>query len=320
MLNGGRLDGLCPACTWRSLSEVESDEAEPSASADTTKGLFQIPGHTVIEEIARGGMGIVYRAQQMEPDRQVALKMLLPHQLGSADMRERFRLEVRTIAGLEHPAILPVYQVGEHDGLPYFTMKLATGGTLTQRKAGFVGNGRAIAHLVAMLADAVQFAHERGVLHRDLKPGNILFDEAGRAYVSDFGLAKLLEIHSTITRSIEVLGTPQYLAPEIAGGSVRSATTASDVYGLGATLYELLAGQPPFEADGVPALLRKIAEEEPRPPSAVPALPCWSAAPARPSHKNYSSTCAAPAGRYRRCSKAAFSSMGGPFVYWASSR
>ncbi|MCI0536195.1 MAG: WD40 repeat domain-containing serine/threonine protein kinase [Verrucomicrobiales bacterium] len=216
------------------------------------------------EEIARGGMGIVYRAWQKEPGREIALKMLLPHRVNSPGMAERFRLEDRALSDLEHPAILPVYQVGEHEGLPYFTMKLASGGTLAQRKAEFVGDWRAIAELVATLADAVQFAHQRGVLHRDLKPGNILFDEGGRAYVSDFGLAKLIDAETDLTRTADFLGTPHYVAPEVASRSARSAIISSDIYSLGAIFYELLAGRPPFEAEGVPALLKKIAEEEPR--------------------------------------------------------
>src|SRR2546421_3564180 len=209
---------LCPACAWKGL--LEEGEAE-------VKNLMRLPGYQVLEEISRGGMGIVYRARQVDPARTVALKMLLPHQLGSPEMAQRFRLEVRALTELDHPAILPVYQVGEQDGLPFFTMKLATGGTLAQRKAEFAENWQRIAELVATLADAVHFAHEHGVLHRDLKPGNVLFDEAGRPFVSDFGLAKLTELEETtpmLTRSTHLLGTPQYLAPEVAAGSVRAAT------------------------------------------------------------------------------------------------
>ena len=230
---------------------------------------MQVPGYEIQEEIARGGMGIVYRARQLEPQRTVALKMLLPHLTGSVEMAERFRLEVRALTELEHSAILPVYQVGEHDGLPFFTMKLATGGTLAERRARFAGQWENIATLIATLADAVQFAHEHGVLHRDLKPGNVLFDDAGRSYVSDFGLAKLTDGESNLTRSLDFLGTAHYVAPEVAASSARHATTASDIYSLGAILYELLAGRPPFEAEGVPALLRKIAEAEPLKPSTV---------------------------------------------------
>jgi len=253
------LDGFCAACMWGAFIDEEGSSA-PGFQ-------LRIRGHKVAGEIARGGMGIVYRARQLTPPRDVALKMLLPHQLASAGMAERFRQEARALADLEHPNILPVYQLGEHDGIPFFTMKLATGGTLAQRKGQLRGQWRAIAELVATLAEAVQFAHERGVLHRDLKPGNVLFDEPGRAYVSDFGLAKLLGNDTELTRSIEFLGTPHYVAPEVAARSAKDATTASDIYSLGAILYELLAGHPPFEAEGVPALLKKIVEEAPLLPS-----------------------------------------------------
>jgi len=267
-LPGGRLEGFCPACAWPGAddgAEPTEDASHPNAANPSASPLMRIPGYDVTEEIARGGMGIVYRARQLDPARTVALKMLLPHQLGLAGM-ERFRVEVRALTELEHPAILPVYQVGEQSGLPFFTMKLATGGTLAQRKGQFAGNWRAIAELVATLADAVQFAHEHGVLHRDLKPGNVLFDDYARPYVSDFGLAKLASADSDLTRSADFLGTPHYVAPEIAMASARQATTASDIYALGAILYELLAGRPPFEANGIPALLKKISEEEPAAP------------------------------------------------------
>src|SRR5258706_15137102 len=158
------LAGLCPACMWKDLCEPEE-----AAVASSRRGAgMQLPGYEIVQEIARGGMGIVYRPRQLDPSRAVALKMLLPHQLASAGMAERFRLEVRALSELEHPAILPVYLMGEQDGLPFFTMKLATGGTLAQRRAQYAGHWRAIAELVAGLADAVQFAHERGVLHRAL--------------------------------------------------------------------------------------------------------------------------------------------------------
>ena len=260
------LGGLCASCMMKLVMPEGNWGHQPSIMQHQSP-LLTIPGYEIHKEIARGGMGIVYRARQLEPEREVALKMLLPHQVASPGMRERFRLEARAIAALEHPAILPVHHVGEHNGLPFFTMKLATGGTLAQRKEHFTGKWRGIAELVASLADAVQFAHERGVLHRDLKPGNVLFDEASRAYVSDFGLAKLVGTDSDLTRSVELLGTPHYVAPEIAAHSAKEATTASDIYSLGAIFYELLAGRPPFDAEGVPALLKKIVEEEPVSPS-----------------------------------------------------
>jgi len=248
ILDAGRLEGLCPVCIWRSLSE---EDAESAAILSPAPGLLRIPGYLVLEEISRGGMGIVYRARQSEPLRDVALKMLLPHQLGSAEARERFRVEVRTISSLDHPCILPVYQVGDCEGMPFFAMKYASGGTLAARAGQYHGHPREIATLIAQVAGAVQFAHERGVLHRDLKPGNVLFDQDGRAYVSDFGLTKLVTDDTDLTRSADVLGTPHYLAPEVAANGVRLATTASDVYSLGTILYELLAGRRPF--DGAPA-------------------------------------------------------------------
>ena len=215
-----------------------------------------------LRELARGGMGIVYQARQLAPQREVAVKMLLP-QMITDELRERFRLEARTMADLNHPGILPLHQLGEWAGVPFFTMKLASGGTLAARGSEYAGKWREVAELLAGIADAVGYAHDHGVLHRDLKPGNILFDEEGRAYVADFGLVKLANVDSNLTRSVAMLGTPQYMAPELAAKDVRSATVRSDVYSLGAVLYELLAQAPPFKAGNLPALLREIAETEP---------------------------------------------------------
>ncbi len=223
-------------------------------------------GHELIEEIARGGMGVVYRARQREPEREVALKTMRGAELDSPEALGRFRSEARAMADLDHPAILPVFTFGEHDGVPYFTMKLATGGTLAQRLGAYAGKWREIAELLASVADALQYAHARAVLHRDVKPANILFDESGRAYVSDFGIAKLLDsTDGALTHTAAVLGTPHYLAPEIAANDARAATTASDVWSLGVILYELLAQRRPFEGDSIPTLLRAITEMEPRP-------------------------------------------------------
>lgn len=216
-------------------------------------------------------MGVVYRARQHEPSRDVALKTLRGADLPSLESRDRFRTEARAMAALEHPGILPVFAVGEEDGIPYFTMKLAGGGALSHRQAEFTEKWHEIADLVAGICDAVQFAHERGVLHRDLKPANILFDETGRAYVSDFGLAKLADATGNLTVTTGQLGTPLYLAPEIIESDARAATTLSDVWALGAMLYELLAQRPPFEAESHAVLLRRIVEKDPAPlPNAVP--------------------------------------------------
>jgi WD40 repeat protein len=249
--------GLCPACVWSGLA------------LDSAQQL-SIPGLVLKEEIARGGMGIVYRGVETEVGREVAVKMLLPALADTPGMRERFRQEAQAVGALNHPGILPVYRVGEHDGLPYFTMKLATGGTLAGRRAEYAGKWRAIAELLAQIADAVHHAHQHGLLHRDLKPGNILLDENGRACVSDFGLVKIAGADSTLTRSVALLGTPHYLAPEVANRDARAASVASDVWSLGAMLYELMAGRVPFAAEGVAALLRQITEES---PPAIPGAP-----------------------------------------------
>jgi len=234
---GDGAEAWCPRCA---LGEALDTRVEDGA-------LFAVPGHVVLAELGRGAAGIVYRARQEQPAREVALKILRPHEAGSAESLARFRLEAATIAALDHPAILPVLSVGEHDGLPYFTMKLCQG-TLAQRLENYRGRWRETADLVAVLAEAVQHAHARGVLHRDLKPGNVLFDEAGRPFVSDFGLAKLTEstgAASPATRPLLVMGTPGYLAPEVLAGGAGAATTAADVFALGAILHELLTGSPP---------------------------------------------------------------------------
>lgn len=249
-MSPGRSGSICAACA---LGDVLNEVGE------------RFDGHELLEEIARGGMGVVYRARQTDPGREVALKTLLGISQDSASARERFRLEARAMANLHHPGILPVYACGEQDGVPFFTMQLATGGTLAERRSRYKGAWRDAAALIADLADAVHHAHEHGVLHRDIKPGNILFDETGRGFVSDFGLAKLAEGDPSLTRSSAMLGTPRYLAPELVSKDVGAATTASDIWGLGAMLFELCAQRPPFDAESTAALLRRIAEDNPAP-------------------------------------------------------
>ena len=267
VVRNSRLRGLCPACLARGISSVS--EAPPEASPEAEEAddaLFHLPGHDVLEEIARGGMGIVYRARQHHPAREVALKMLLPGGATPA-LRERFRNEARTMSDLEHKGVLPLHQFGEHGGTPWFTMKLASGGSLVDRLKGPSGSPfppREAAALMAEIADAIAYAHQRGVLHRDLKPGNILFDAEGHPYVADFGLAKLDSASAGgLTHSRALLGTPHYLAPELARKAGASATVATDIYALGAILYELLSGRPPFQAETIAALLRSIADDDP---------------------------------------------------------
>lgn len=262
-LASNRLRGLCPSCLVRGITLDGEAEHEPG---DENGKLFSIPGHDVLDELARGGMGIVYRARQRDPEREVALKMLLPG--GSTPvLRERFRNEARTMAELDHPGVLPLYNFGEHGGTPWFTMRLASGGSLADHLKNpgdpLRTDSRKAAALTAEIADAVAYAHQRGVLHRDLKPANILFHSDGRASVADFGLAKLDSVRNGLTVSRAMLGTPHNLAPELAAKPGAAATVATDVYALGTILYEMLAGRPPFQAETLPGLLRSIVEDDP---------------------------------------------------------
>ncbi len=266
-LSSSRLFGLCPACLLGHPPAGATLPGEPAPRSGPA--LMQLSGHRLTRELARGGMGIVYEATQLSPERTVAIKMLLPHLIDQPAMRERFRREAQAMAGLDHPGILPVYEVGDHNGLPYFSMKFAAGGSLAEQAPRYLGQWRAIAELVAALADAIHLAHSHGVLHRDLKPGNILFDEQGRAYLSDFGIAKQLAAPAQdhqLTKSATLLGTPNYLPPEWAAGTARRPTTAADVYGLGTILYQLLTGAPPHQAAQLTTLLRQIADEPATPP------------------------------------------------------
>lgn len=236
-----------------------------------------VPGYEILGEISRGGMGVVYHARQLRPEREVALKVLLPQFAEEPEMLARFQLEARAMAGLDHPGILPVYEVGEADGAPFFSMKLASGGSLSDRLLRGPMPPKEAAALMVGLARALHHAHQHGVLHRDLKPGNFLFLEDGRACVSDFGLAKLtLSDHGPmLTRTESFFGTPHYMPPEVAAGSVGDATVAGDLYSMGAVLYECLTGKRPHPSkENVAALLRSIADDPVTAPDVLkPELP-----------------------------------------------
>jgi TolB-like protein/Tfp pilus assembly protein PilF len=249
------LGGLCPVCL---LDAALPDEAVEESAA------FR---YDLIEEIGRGGMGVVYRAVQHGSLRHVAVKMILAEQAATPGMLERFRAEGEAIASLDHPHILPIYETGEIDATPFYSMRLVSGGTLRERVADFHAQPRWAAKLMATVARAVHHAHERGILHRDLKPGNILLDGAERTpFVSDFGLAKWLGRDNRLTLATSALGTPHYIAPEQAAGASKELTPAADVYSLGAILYELLAGRPPFVADTPLETLRLAADTPPPAP------------------------------------------------------
>ena len=226
---------------------------------------------TLMEELGRGGMGVVYRARQDGLGRVVALKMLLRGSTASPTDLARFRAESEAAARLEHPHIVPIHTVGDHGGLPYFTMALIEGTTLARRLADGPIPPAEAAALLAPICRAIDFAHRRGVLHRDLKPSNILIDREGLPLVSDFGLAKRVDADPaasdpTLTPSGDILGTPSYMPPEQAAGGRGPLGPASDVYSLGAILYQMLAGRPPFQAARAVDTILLVLEQDPLPP------------------------------------------------------
>jgi serine/threonine-protein kinase len=241
------------------------------AAADASLGKVRYFGdYELLEEIARGGMGVVYKARQISLNRVVALKMILAGQLASEAEVQRFRIEAEAAAGLDHPNIVPIHEVGEHQGQHYFSMKLIEGGSLMDLRKGVEGQAllRSVANVMIAVCRAVHHAHQRGILHRDLKPGNILLDGNGVAHVTDFGLAKRVGRDSSVSQSGAIVGTPGYMAPEQAAGK-KGLTVAADVYGLGAVLYALLTGRPPFEAETPLDTLLKVLEKEPERPRAL---------------------------------------------------
>jgi hypothetical protein len=262
-------------------SVADPPPATHHAGGDTLPG---IPGYEILRELGRGGMGVVYLARQAGLERMVALKMLLAGRHAAASERARFKAEVEAIARLQHPNLVQVFEVGEYDGHPFFSMEYLDGGNLEDRIGARPQPARQAAQLVEVLACAIHAAHERGVIHRDLKPANVLLvrsdarhgvppssvgaDASGhfQPKISDFGLAKRLDVSSGPTLSQHVLGTPGYMAPEQAAGRSKHVGPGTDVYALGAILYQLLTGRPPFEGESALDVIRQVELEDPVPP------------------------------------------------------
>jgi WD40 repeat protein/tRNA A-37 threonylcarbamoyl transferase component Bud32 len=238
------------------------DDREPKAE----RAPLRFGDYELIQQIARGGMGVVYKARQRKLGRVVALKMILAGRLATAEEVQRFYLEAQAAAQLEHPGIVPIFEVGEHAGQPFFSMSFVEGGSLANRVREGPLPPREAAGLVERIAGAVAYAHAHGIIHRDLKPGNILLDKDGTPKVSDFGLAKKVAGDSHLTLAGQVVGTPAYMAPEQAAGKTDEVGPAADIYALGAILYCLLTGRPPFDSVDTLETLRQVKEQEPVPP------------------------------------------------------
>ncbi len=242
-----------------------TDFREPRPTNGVALGSVRYFGdYELLKEIARGGMGVVYRARQVSLNRPVALKMILAGQLAGPDDIRRFHIEAEAAAKLDHPGIVPIYEIGEHDGQHFFSMGFVEGTSLAARVVDGPLPPREAATLTMHVAEAMHYAHSKGVIHRDLKPGNVLLDDRGRPKVTDFGLAKTLQADSGLTDTGQVIGTPSYMPPEQAEG--REVGPAADVYALGAILYCLLTGRPPFQAASPMDTLMQVLDREPLPP------------------------------------------------------
>src|SRR5919204_2511103 len=270
--------GLCVSCLLRcglraaELAEESFDDT--LAAIEIRDSDWQLGNYQILEEIGRGGMGVIYRARQRHSRRIVALKRVLSYHSDSQETLNRFRREAEAAASLDHPNILPIYEVavGE-DGLPFFSMKFAPGGSLLHARTTFRDRPRDAVQLVAKVARAIDHANKAGILHRDLKPGNILLDARGEPLVSDFGLAKWIDATSDLTRTMTVFGTPGYIAPEQVRSPADILSAAVDIYSLGAILFELLSSRPPFEAEHAIAVIHQAAEKQaPKLRSIAPAI------------------------------------------------
>src|SRR6516162_7036379 len=278
-------EGLCPKCVLKAAlgnfldspvaagDDGGTDENEANAAATQTRKstraaqlLGELGDYELLEEIGRGGQGVVFRARQRSLNRTVALKVISLGQWASEAHLKRFRREAEAAASLDHPSIVPIHEVGERDGSCYFSMRFVEGGQLDEVVRHTPISIRQAAELIAKVARTVDYAHEHGIVHRDIKPGNILLDQSGEPHLTDFGLARLVEAESTVTCTLEVLGTPSYMAPEQAVGNNEVVSSATDVYGLGAVLYQLITGHPPFAGGTSYETIKLVLDSEPRRP------------------------------------------------------
>src|SRR6266542_2273835 len=271
--------GTCINCLLREGLEAKGEASREAfesilTEANVTDTQWRLGHYEILEEIGRGGMGVIYRARQQHSRRIVAVKRILAHEVNSHEALVRFRREAEAVASFDHPNILPIYEVSEsEEGLPFFSMKYAEGGSLRAAAPALRTKPRECVRLIAKVARAMAYAHGKGVLHRDLQPGNILLDENGEPMVSDFGLAKWLDQSSDLTRTLETLGTPGYIAPEQAECRAADLTSAADVYSLGAILFYLLTGRPPFVGPNVLWVIHQAAANPaPRLRSLAPSL------------------------------------------------
>src|SRR5438132_3787641 len=275
-----RLDhGTCINCLLREGLEAEGEASRQAfesvlEEANVSDKEWRLGHYEILEEIGRGGMGVIYRARQQHSRRIVAVKRILAHQMNSHETLVRFRREAEAVASLDHPNILPIYEVSEsEEGLPFLSMKYATGGSLRAAAPPLRTTHRECVRVMAKVARGIAYAHGKGVLHRDLQPGNILLDGNGEPMVSDFGLAKWLDQNSDLTRTLETLGTPGYIAPEQAECAADKLTSAADIYSLGAILFYLLTGRPPFVGPNVLHVIHQAAATPaPRLRSLAPSL------------------------------------------------
>jgi TolB-like protein/predicted Ser/Thr protein kinase len=277
-------EGGCPGCFYEAALNALASESvtgvddsgdvdKPARGTTRSERLAKVLGelgdYELLEEVGRGGQGVVFRARQKSLNRIVALKVISLGQWASKAHVKRFRREAEAAASLDHPCIVPIYEVGERDGQCYFSMKFVEGGQLDEVVRRMPVSTRQAAELIAKVARTVHYAHEHGILHRDIKPGNILLDQKGEPHLTDFGLARLVETESTMTRTLEVLGTPSYMAPEQAMGNNSAVSSATDVYGLGAVFYQLLTDQPPFAGGATYETIKLLLDTEPKQPRLI---------------------------------------------------